>query len=112
MSEPTKCVLNVGGQSKQIPIPAYYNGWRHDILDIDPACKPEICLDARLLHTLAPAQYDAIYCSHNLEHYHRHEGAVVLRGFQHVLKPGGFADIRVPDLEVVFRRIVAANLDI
>ena len=30
-------VLNVGGNSKLIPIPPHFGGWRHDLLDIDPA---------------------------------------------------------------------------
>src|SRR6266446_7887238 len=46
---------------------------------------------------LAASQFDAVYCSHNLEHYYRHDGATVLRGFLHVLKPDGFAEIKVPD---------------
>ena len=29
-------VLNVGGGSKDIPIPSHYANWRHDLLDIDP----------------------------------------------------------------------------
>jgi hypothetical protein len=36
----------------------------------------------------------------------------VLRGFLHVLKPDGFAEIKVPDLQSVMRRCVANNLDI
>ena len=61
-------VLNVGGASKQIPIPAYFNGWEHLLLDVDPRGSPDIVCDARLLTTLPAGQFDAIYCSHNLEH--------------------------------------------
>jgi len=31
-----KKVLNVGGGSKNIPIPPLYSGWEHVLLDIDP----------------------------------------------------------------------------
>jgi SAM-dependent methyltransferase len=105
-------VLNVGGGSKSIPIPSHYANWRHDLLDIDPKGKPDVVCDARNLHTLAANQYDAVFCSHNLEHYYKHDGAKVLKGFLHVLKPDGFAEIKVPDVSSVMRRVVASNLDI
>jgi SAM-dependent methyltransferase len=105
-------VLNVGGGSKDIPLPPHYGNWRHDLLDIDPKGKPDVVCDARELHTLAAGQYDAVYCSHNLEHYYPHDGPKVLRGFLHVLKPDGFAEIRVPDLNSVMRCVVESNLDI
>jgi len=105
-------VLNVGGSSKAIPIPAHYSGWGHLLLDIDPTGNPDIVWDARALDMLNPAQFDAVYCSHNLEHYYKHDGAKVLRGFLHVLKPDGFADIRVPDLRCVLRKFVADDMDL
>jgi SAM-dependent methyltransferase len=105
-------VLNVGGNNKRIALPACYDGWEHLLLDIDAAGQPDLVLDARLLETIEPAQFDSIYCSHNLEHYYRHEATKVLRGFRHVLKPAGFAYIRVPDLESLFRIVVARNLDL
>ncbi len=105
-------VLNVGGNSKRISLPRIYDGWKHILLDIDPACKPDVVLDARLLATIAPAQFDAIYCAHNLEHYFRHDVIKVLLGFHHVLTPEGFAHIRVPDLALVMRIAVEKNLDI
>ncbi len=45
--------------------------------------------------------YDAIYCSHALEHLYPHEVSVALAEFYRVLKPGGVATILVPDLEGV-----------
>lgn len=105
-------VLNVGGNSKAIPLPDFYAGWEHHLLDIDPTGKPDILCDARELATLAPAQYDAIYCSHNLEHYYHHDVEKVLAGFCHMLKPDGFAHIRVPDMAEVMRRAVEESLDI
>ena len=105
-------VLNVGGASKQVPIPSYYAGWNHLLLDIDPRGDPDVLCDAREIKALEQSQFDAVYCSHNLEHYHKHEGALVLGGFAHVLKPDGFADIRVPDMTSVMRACVARNMDI
>ena len=99
--------LNVGGHRKNIPIPAQYAGWQHDLLDIDPDCKPDVLCDAREMHKLELGYYDAIYCSHNLEHYYLHDALQVLSGFIHVLKPNGFAHIRVPDIGQLMKTVVA-----
>jgi SAM-dependent methyltransferase len=107
-----KRLLNVGGGSKSIPLPPEYTGFEHVLLDIDPQGAPDIVLDGRQLGELAPAQFDAIYCSHNLEHYFRHDVPKVLGGFFHVLKPGGFAQIRVPDLTELMRRVVQGKIDL
>lgn len=104
--------LNVGGGNKDIKVPALYDGWDHVLLDIDPSGNPDICLDARELQSLDPEQFDAIYCSHNLEHYFTHDVKKVLTGFHHVLKRDGFAEIRVPDMGALFEEIVVRKLDI
>ena len=92
-----KKVLNVGGGSKQIQLPFAYDGFEHVLLDIDPRGSPDIVCDARNLTTLDAGQFDAVYCSHNLEHYYRHDVQKVLTGFLHVLKDNGFVHIQVPD---------------
>lgn len=107
-----KKVLNVGGNSKAIALPPQYDGYEHLLLDIDPTGNPDILCDARELASLAPAQFDAIYCSHNLEHYYRHDVPRVLAGFLHVLKDGGFAHVRVPDLHAVMRATLERGLDV
>lgn len=107
-----KRVLNVGGNSKAIALPTQYSGFEHLLLDIDPNCSPDILCDARCLNELEPDQFDAVYCSHNLEHYYRHDVRKVLAGFRHVLKPHGFAHIRVPDIKEVMRQTVERDLDV
>jgi hypothetical protein len=107
-----KKVLNVGGNNKAIAIPARYDGWVHHLLDIDPRGAPDIVCDARLLESLPEQSYDAIYCSHNLEHYFAHDVPKVLRGFHHVLKPEGFAEIRVPDIALLIRTVAEKDLDL
>ena len=107
-----KRLLNVGGGSKSIAIPPQYAGFEQVLLDIDPAGSPDIVLDGRRLTELPAEQFDAVYCSHNLEHYFRHDVPRVLGGFFHVLKPGGFAQICVPDLLDLMRRVVQGNLDL
>jgi ubiquinone/menaquinone biosynthesis C-methylase UbiE len=98
-----KKVLNVGGNSKAIPLPPQYAEFDHLLLDIDPKGLPDIVCDARKLTALEASQFDAVYCSHNLEHYYRHDVPRVLAGFLHVLKDGGFAHILVPDINEVMR---------
>jgi len=104
--------LNVGGNSKAIPVPPHYAGWDHLLLDIDPRGKPDIVCDARELRTLEAGQFDAIYCSHNLEHFFEHDVPKVLGGFMHVLREDGFAEIRVPNIEELMRVATEQHLDI
>jgi SAM-dependent methyltransferase len=106
-----KIVLNVGGGPSR-EVPRVYRGWTQRLLDIDPAVKPDVLCDARQMSRLRPNQYDAIYCSHTLEHFHRHEVPSVLQGFHRVLQPTGFAQIIVPDMNQVFKAIVEGGKDI
>lgn len=105
-------VLNVGGNSREIPLPPEFEGWDSFLLDIDERCDPDILCDARQLEHLQPAEFDAVYCSHNLEHYYRHDVGKVLSGFKHVLKDDGFVFIRVPDMAWLMRTVARNCLDI
>jgi hypothetical protein len=104
--------LNIGGGSKQIPVPNFFAGWRHDLLDLDPRGKPDVVADALELGSLNLPAYDAVYCSHNLEHYHRHEGIKVVRGVCQLLKPEGFFVVKVPDVLEVIRHAAKMKLDL
>ncbi|MEO8345910.1 MAG: methyltransferase domain-containing protein [Betaproteobacteria bacterium] len=105
-------VLNVGGGSKTIRIPGHYDGWEQLLLDIDKRGGADIVCDARNLLTLPGTQFDAVYCSHNLEHYYPHDVVKVLAGFLHVLKLDGFTEIRVPDIQAVMHHVVQTGMDI
>lgn len=107
-----KKLLNVGGNSKAIPLPPPFAGFEHLLLDIDPRGAPDVLCDARELQSLQADQFDAVYCSHNLEHYYRHDVPRVLGGFRHILKDSGFAYIRVPDMQAVMKLAVERDLDI
>jgi len=112
MEKQSYSLLNVGGNSKIIDIPACFAGWRHDLLDIDPSGNPDVVCDARELWRLPQRSYNAVYCSHNLEHYCRHDLLKVLKGFRNILKKDGFAYIRVPDLQAVMKSVVEKGLDV
>jgi len=105
-------VLNVGGHSKSIAIPPQYDGMEHHLLDIDPLVHPEILWDARKLTELEGGQYEAVYCSHNLEHFTLDEVPEVLRGCLHMLKDGGVLQVRVPNILGIMHKIVAEGLDL
>lgn len=99
-------VLNVGGGNRDIiDMPSRYDAWKRVYLDIDPGVKADICCDARNLATLQAGAYDAVYSSHNLEHFYAHEVPQVLDGVRHVLKPGGFFELWVPDVEGLIRHM-------
>jgi SAM-dependent methyltransferase len=86
--------------------------WVEVRLDIDPRTKPDIVssiVDMRL--ELASGSFDAIWCSHILEHLYAHEVPAALAEFQRVLKPDGFALITCPDLETVAELIASDGLD-
>jgi hypothetical protein len=102
----------VGGNDKRIKIPSYYDDWQQVLLDIDAAVAPDIVCDARELTALPAAGYEAVYCSHNLEHYYPHDCPKVLNGFMHVLKEDGFVEVRVPDLSAVMKHLVSTGLDL
>jgi hypothetical protein len=105
-------VLDIGSGSAAIPLPQHYAGWERHRLDIDPATNPDVLLDARDLLSRPAGEYTAVYCSHNLEHYHRHDGLKVLRGMRHVCKPDAFVEIIVPDLGGVMKWVVERNIDL
>jgi SAM-dependent methyltransferase len=107
-----KKVLNVGGNNKSIPIPACFDGWQHDLLDIDPRGNPDIVCDSREMWRLPPRQYDAVYCSHNLEHYFSHDVFKVLKGFRLILKKDGFVYIKVPNLLGVMQTVIETGMEL
>jgi len=105
-------VLNVGGNSKQIPIPDHYSGWNHLLLDIAPGPDVDVLLDARKLSDYDGDKFDSIYSSHNLEHFYPHDVPKVLSGFLEVLKPDGFVDVRVPDITSVLKAVVDNGMEL
>lgn len=109
-NEQARSVLVVGGDRAGTPLPPQYREhiatWAGATPGNDIACDP------RELATLPAAQYDAVYCSHALEHFYRHEVPQVLAGILHVLKPGGFVHLRVPDIHALMRTTLDRGLDV
>lgn len=108
-----KTCLHVGCGVEKAP----FHGWETVKLDLDPALRPDILasfIDMRDIRTgnLVPGDmYDAIWCSHTLEHIALFEVAPALKQFLRVLKKGGTAYIVVPDLVAAAKAICAGNLE-
>jgi SAM-dependent methyltransferase len=105
-------LLNVGGNTKAIPLPARYEGWEHVLLDIAPGPDVDIVMDARNLRSAEHFKVHVVYCAHNLEHYHAHEVAVVLEGMRHVLLPGGEVHIVVPNIGQLMVEMIENRIDL
>lgn len=106
-------LLNVGGGSKDIPLPEQYKDCRHDLLDIQLADDVDIACDARqMIEHLLPSTYDVVYCSHNLEHYYAHEVPLVLSGMRYVLKDEGIVHIAVPNIGQLICMMVEGRIDL
>lgn len=111
-TEVGKVVLNIGGGSKQIPLPEQYAGWKHVLFDVVPSHDVDILGDARDMPGVATNSYDAVYASHVIEHFSEHDAQKALDETYRVLKSGGTLEVRVPDLTAVIRRVADENLDI
>jgi len=82
------------------PMPDWAEGrYVETRLDISADHSPDIVASMTDMGDIG--SFDAIYCSHALEHLAPHDAAKALSEFRRVLKPGGFAVILVPDLEGV-----------
>lgn len=68
-------------------------------LDIDESVKPDIVASMVDLGCIRDEMYQAVYCSHSLEHLYPHDVPRALAEFYRVLKKGGRVVILVPDLQ-------------
>jgi SAM-dependent methyltransferase len=90
-----KRLLNVGCGSH------FHADWVN--VDVVPASSEVIAADVRKGLPFADGTFDAVYCSHVLEHLSRPEAASVLQHMHRILRPGGVIRIAVPDLETLTR---------
>lgn len=111
-SESKLKLLNVGGGSKEIPLPDMFKDYEHFLLDNCITREPpDIQMDAGDIseHEWMHHLFDVVYCSHTLEHIPREKTGAVFRGFHHALKPSGMLMIRVPDLVQAINHMVENN---
>src|SRR6185436_6938347 len=70
-------------------------------VDVVPATGEVIPVDVRKGLPFADRTFDAVYCSHVLEHLSQRQAASLLQHMHRVLRPGGIIRIAVPDLETL-----------
>ena len=103
----TPTVLHIGCNRKDKSfLPETLQSYREIRLDIDPRVDPDVLADMRDLSQLEDNSVDAIFSSHNIEHIFIHEVVPTLTGWHRVLRPGGFLDLRCPDIELACRMLL------
>ena len=109
-----KRVLNVGC-GPNIPTklhPIFRNdAWSETRLDVDENVEPDIVSSISDLNSIPNGSFDAVWCSHSLEHLHGHDVPSALAEFRRVLKPDGFGLITAPDIEAIAELVVAGRLE-
>ena len=93
----SKILLHCGCGGARLP--EWLKACREVRVDIDETCGPDVVSDMTALGVAGP--FDAVYCSHALEHLHQEAGGKALAEFYRVLCEGGVAIVFVPDLEDV-----------
>jgi SAM-dependent methyltransferase len=92
--------------------PAFRNGaWQEVRLDINPRVSPDLIGSLEDLGQIEDNSFDAVYCSHSLEHLHQHDVVSAMRGISRILRPDGFALVTTPDLEPIAALIVQGRLE-
>lgn len=80
-------------------------------LDADRNVKPDIVASIVAMPMIEDGKFDAVFCSHTLEHLFTFEVALALKEFRRVLKPGGVVRIHVPDLQSIGGKLALDELD-
>jgi predicted SAM-dependent methyltransferase len=110
-----KRILNAGSgpaSARRLESLLNADGWQEVRFDIDPAVGPDVVGSINEIDRhFPPASFDAILCSHVIEHLYAHEVYPALERFRKLLTPGGFAMIMCPDLEAVARHLLEKGLN-
>lgn len=106
-----KLLLHAGcGPGNNKP-PSDFDLYREIRLDADLNVKPDICASIVAMPMIKDGAFDAIFCSHTLEHLYSFEVSLALREFSRVLRPGGLVRIHVPDLQSIGGKLALDELD-
>jgi SAM-dependent methyltransferase len=109
-----KKVLNAGcGPANPDRLhPAFRNGaWQEVRMDVDPRVAPDIVGSLEDLGQIADKSFDAVYCSHSLEHLYHHDVVFAIRGIARILRQDSFALITAPDLEPIAALVVQGRAE-
>jgi SAM-dependent methyltransferase len=106
-----KLLLHVGCGTKGMKIPFEFAAYKEVRLDKNKSVQPDIVADIVAMPMIDNESYDAVYCSHVLEHLFAHEVGHALREFKRVLKPQGTLHILVPDLQSIGGKLALDQAD-
>ena len=105
-------VLCVGGPEQYKMLPAHYVGWERELLSSEPTPEATVVQDLFKLDKLAGNAYDAIFFGHGLKNQPIQHVGRILYGFRHLLRPGGFVHIIVPDVVALMRHMLENGKDL
>jgi SAM-dependent methyltransferase len=114
VAEAKKRLLNAGSgapRASRLSRLVATGRWEEFRLDIEPDTNPDLVGSVTDLQAFFPAEsFDAILCSHVLEHLYAHEVYPTMVEFRKVLKPNGFALIMCPDLVAAAEQLLEKGL--
>lgn len=113
---PAAKVLNVGSGpvGADSRMTAYFGtkgAWDIVRADIDPGVLPDVVASVTDLGAFADGSFDAVWCSHILEHLFVHETETAAKELFRVLKPAGELYAFVPDVEAAARAVADGRLN-
>ena len=111
---PARRILNAGSGPAKGPVhPAFEPSvWREVRIDIEPRAAPDLVGSVADMRGLVEdASFNAVWCSHCIEHLHDHEALPALSEFKRVLNDEGFAIVSCPNLESVAKLVVSEDVE-
>lgn len=111
----TKRVLNAGsGWATGAMPPAFgRSAWTEVRIDIDSRAAPDLVGSISDLRALVEDDtFDAVWCSHCIEHLNDHEVLPALREFRRILADTGFAIVSCPNLDAIAKLLVSEDIEL
>lgn len=108
---PMKYLLHAGCGHPSNKPPFEFSAFKEVRLDADKNSKPDIIASIVAMPMVETDGFDAIFCSHTLEHLYPYQVADAMAEFNRVLKPGGYVLVHVPDLQAIGGRLALDQAD-
>lgn len=88
------------------------SAWKEVRIDIDDRNAPDIVGSISDMRGIVEdGSFDAVWCSHCIEHLHDHEVLPALREFRRILTNTGFAIVSCPNLDAIARLLVSEDIE-
>jgi len=86
--------------------------WKEVRIDVDPRTAPDLVGSiSDMRGVVEDNSFDAVWCSHCIEHLHDHEVLPALREFRRILSDDGFVIISCPNIEAVAKLVVSEDIE-